>query len=231
MAKSNSTPGGGHPHPQPFFLLLASLTQPFGGCKAPCSPSGAQHQPSPELGVKDGSEMGQAARTGEERGGQGWLEGSQGSGSPRTGKGRLGGAIWAGWARVSLGSGAVRPLGRGCWLAPQVASHPVSRRSGVSSSGGGREEVGGVTGRAVGRDEGGGGGTAWSWGWGDSDITPESVLKQQPVRPGRRETVGARWRVAEPAAPRERLEPPPPGRRGERAGATAVAAASGAEAA
>lgn len=39
-------------------------------------------------------------------------------------------------------------------------------------------------------------------GWGDSDVTPESVLKRQPVKPRRRGTVQARWQVGETAAAR-----------------------------
>lgn len=59
-----------------------------------------------------------------------------------------------------------------------------------------------MMGRAGGKERGRGRGAARSWGWGDSDITPESVLKRQPVWPGRRGTVGAQWPFAEPAAAR-----------------------------
>ena len=55
-------------------------------------------------------------------------------------------------AQVNLGSGAVRAPGKEVLAGAPGSSHPASRCSGVASSGGGREEVGGVTGRAGGRE-------------------------------------------------------------------------------
>jgi hypothetical protein len=92
---------------------------------------------------------------------------------------------------VSAGRGVARQAREEVLAGGPGSSHPASRWSGVSFTGGGQEEVGGVTKRAGGRD--GGGGPAGSWGWGDSDITRESVLKQQPVAPGKRGTVRVRW--------------------------------------
>ena len=102
LAKPHSTPGGiPTPPPQPF-PDLASWAQPCRRRKHPAPPLvqgsqeavglGTQQWPKPQLGVREGPEMGQAGRRRREEGGQGCREGSQGSGWPRTGKGRLGGS-------------------------------------------------------------------------------------------------------------------------------------------
>lgn len=110
---NNSTPADRHPQPRPLLASqwAQSTLHPLWCSTLTQSPAGSQR------GATDGTGW----KKGEKRRGQGWLERSQGSGSPRTGKGRLGGASWA---VVGPGEPVVRgnlALGR-CWRVLQAAA-------------------------------------------------------------------------------------------------------------